>query len=93
MRIDKHGRFLGRDSIAFKYQFLQRPVVNEYAEFLWNMLLSLSPQQEREQHDYQLILTHDIDKIFYRGTKYIALLGDILRRRDWARMKKRFIYF
>ena len=92
MRIDKHGRFLGRDSIAFKYQFLQRPVVNEYAEFLWNMLLSLSPQQEREQHDYQLIFTHDIDKIFYRGTKYIALLGDILKRRDWARMKKRLNY-
>ena len=40
---DKHGRFPGKESFAFKNNILHRPVVNEYVEMLWNMLISLNP--------------------------------------------------
>ncbi len=89
---DMHGRFRGRDSIAFQNHFLHRPVVNEYAEFLWNMLKTCCSKLERRGRKYQLVLTHDVDKIFYRRTKYIALLGDVLKRRDWRRAMKRLSY-
>ena len=32
---DKHGRFASSYSISTKFNFLHRPVVNEYAEMLW----------------------------------------------------------
>jgi len=32
---DEFGRFPDEESIAFKYQFFDRPIVYEYVEFIW----------------------------------------------------------
>jgi len=58
---DHHQRFLATSSVALQFKFLDRPVVNEYAEFLWNTLKALGYKKERVAKGAEFIPTHDID--------------------------------
>jgi len=58
---DTHDRFPASESIAFKYDFLHRPIVNEYIEMLWNMMSDLGILIQRKERRFQIIPTHDID--------------------------------
>ena len=78
---DKHQRFSGEESIAFKNNFLHRPVVNEYAEMLWNMLVRLDYKGERKERKFELCLTHDVDAVSLVSFKSLA--GDVLKRKDF----------
>ncbi len=78
---DLHNRFPGSESIAVKYGFIERPVVNEYAEMVKNMFLTLGLSEEFfRARKFELIPTHDIDKMRYMGLK--SLIGDLVKRRD-----------
>jgi hypothetical protein len=82
---DKLNRFSGRSSVAFKKNFLHRPVVNEYVEFLWNLLDYLNIDQQRKQRKFEPYLTHDVDFILKWYSIYTflhALAGDLLTRRS-----------
>ncbi len=61
---DKFGRFPEEQSLAVRMGFEQRPIVNEYVEMLWNMLISLGFEQRRKSLTYTLKITHDVD--FYK---------------------------
>lgn len=79
---DKHGRFPFTESLAYKNNFLHRPVVNEYIEMLWNMLVSIGYGGYRKEREYKLILTHDVDHVsFPRSLK--SIVGDIIKRWDF----------
>ena len=58
---DKHERFPATGSLAYQFDYLDRPVVNEYVEMLWNMLQFQGIQQERKQREFKIIPTHDVD--------------------------------
>jgi len=64
---DQHDRFPARASIAFREGFLNRPVVDEYADLLWRTVLRTVGLIKRirpwGEHDYAFCLTHDIDRI------------------------------
>jgi len=82
---DIHNRFPGTASLAYKYNYLDRPIVNEYVEMLCNMLKYLGYNQKRKEKKYELILTHDVDNIFkWKSfglfTRNIA--GDIIKRKN-----------
>jgi hypothetical protein len=82
---DKHNRFPAFASLAFKNNFLHRPVVNEYVEMIWNMLKVLEPSLKSKKRNSQLILTHDVDFPFkYNswsdGLREIA--GDLIKRKS-----------
>ena len=62
---DIHNRFPASESLAFKNNFIDRPVVNEYVEMLWNMLKHLGHKQERKKRNFEIILTHDVDNLHY----------------------------
>ena len=82
---DIHKRFPANASIAYKYKFLQRPVVNEYVEMLWNMLKFLGYSQKRKVRKFEFIVSHDVDELkFWKNKKQLLriILGDILKRRD-----------
>lgn len=75
---DAHSRFPGESSLAYKFNFLKRPVVNEYVEFLWNMMLKLGIDESlRKSGQYELIPTHDVDKVYY-NYQFEKIIGDIL---------------
>ena len=61
---DHHERFQGLSSTAHREGFLQRPLINEYAEILWALMNRLWPGLERKPRDFSMFLTHDIDSPF-----------------------------
>ena len=83
---DNHNRFSAFDSLAYKHGFLERPIINEYVEMLWNMLKDIGISQEREYKNYKLYLTHDIDNPLKYGTfnKVLRSIGsNVLKNRDF----------
>jgi len=93
---DKHDRFPGKESVAYKFSFLQRPVVNEYIEMLWNMLVQLGNEQKRKKRTFTPYITHDIDYIL----KWISvrsflrsLIGDVYLRRNFKLLFKNVLKY
>lgn len=58
---DSHGRFPATASIAFGESFLDRPLVDEYAEILWAALRQVWPQLQRKAHSPRMLVSHDVD--------------------------------
>jgi hypothetical protein len=87
---DEHKRFPGKESIAHKHNFLQRPVVNEYTEMLWNMLKRSGYKGERKQRNFELVLTHDVDALTY--VSYRSIMGDVLKRKNLKLAREHFKY-
>lgn len=79
---DKHDRFQAKDSIAFKLGFLDRPIVNEYVEFLWKLLLKLGFKGKRKEYKYNVIPTHDIDYIDFQEKSLKRFAKDIVQKRS-----------
>lgn len=82
---DKHDRFPSEHSLLQRFNLHQRPIVNEYLEMLWNMLVSLGYDGKRKNREYKVKVTHDIDWYYkYRNfNKYLrALGGDIVKRKN-----------
>ena len=82
---DLHNRFPACESLAYRNNFLDRPVVNEYIEMIWNMLKYLGCKQKRKEKKYELVLTHDVDNIFKWknfGLFVRNIAGDIIKRKN-----------
>jgi hypothetical protein len=60
---DEHGRFPGRESLAYRAGFIDCPVVDEYARLLrtWARQVGIAVSQPRRR--FSVLLTHDIDTI------------------------------
>ena len=82
---DELGRFDGRKSVAFRNNFLIRPVVNEYIELLWHILKSIDSRLERNQKQFEVNISHDVD-IPYRYPSLLKkikqLIGDLIKRKN-----------
>jgi hypothetical protein len=84
-RRDEHNRFPHTASLAYKYNFLNRPIVNEYIEFLWNMFVELDYNGKRKERQFSMLLTHDVDEILrYPNIKklFTGMVGDIIFRKS-----------
>lgn len=84
---DKHGRFPPEETLAYRHGFLDRPLVDEYAELFWACMEDLSPGLVRGPQSSQVILTHDIDhplsvSVRPRLLALRAVGGDLLVRRS-----------
>jgi hypothetical protein len=81
---DIHGRFPGTASVAFRQNFLERPIVDEYALILQKWLQTLCPGWEPRSHRFSIKLSHDIDTVypFSNLNEFIRSVGgDFLKRR------------
>jgi hypothetical protein len=82
---DKYNRFPAYASLAYKNNFLDRPVVNEYVEMLWNILKFLGCNQKRKKREYELVLTHDVD-VAYKYSNVVSggreIIGDLIKRKN-----------
>jgi len=77
---DIYGRFESKNSIAVKYDFIDFPIVDEYALILQNYLKEFFPDGNFTIPECKIIPTHDIDEILrFTGLKKIfrTILGDI----------------
>jgi hypothetical protein len=82
---DLHGRAKAANSIAFKWDFLHRPVVDEYVDLLWNCLRHLGYEGDRKTGEFEFVHTHDVDEIEkWKGTGTLArtIAGDVVKRKS-----------
>ena len=82
---DEHNRFPHEASLAYQHNFLHRPIVNEYIEFLWNMLVKIGYNKKRIERESSILLTHDIDEVLRYPTPTTlikGLVGDIVYRKN-----------
>ena len=93
---DKHDRFSAYESLAYKNNFLDRPIVNEYIEMLKNMLFELGLNQKTKSKKYQVCLTHDVDFIYKWDSigKFLRhLIGDIVLRKSIRDFFSSIVYY
>lgn len=80
-KLDSFNRFPFSESLAFKNNFLHRPIVNEYTELLWSLLKKAGSNQIPKRQGFKIIPTHDIDSIKF-PCSLKSLAGDILKRKN-----------
>ena len=91
---DNHDRFPSRASVAFKANFLNRPIVDEYVEILWACLSKLWPDLERKHYQPKTFITCDVDQPYDCTVETFSKLikvcaGDLIKRRSLTEMLKR----
>lgn len=90
---DEYGRFPHTASLAHKENFLQSPLVNNWAEELKKTLRMLFPSLKMPANDFRFIPTYDIDIAFSFRNKGIkrstgGFLKNVLKG-EWTMLKKR----
>lgn len=91
---DKYQRFSYKSSLTHHADFLDRPVVNEYAEVLWAALKSLWPRLERKRRKFHVVPTHDVDYPFAVYNQPLPLVlrkcvADVVRGRGFGVASRR----
>lgn len=77
---DDHGRFVATESIAFKYGFLEKPVVDIWAYKFLETLKVKFPDYEHTTRKYKYISTIDVDNAFaYKYKSFIRTIGGFLK--------------
>lgn len=79
--LDIYGRFLGKESFAYKKRVIEKPVVDILVSRLSK---DLQLTYKREHTGNTVFLTHDIDFLgmFNNSRFYKSLCGDIIKRKD-----------
>ena len=83
--LDNHGRFPAAASHAYKHNYLERPVVDEWLHVLGQVISKTWPGIELKQHTFSMKVSHDVDTPSRYGfTSVKGLLrvmgGDVLKR-------------
>lgn len=91
---DIHGRFKPENSAAFKYGFLQKPIINNWCAALKNIIQKLRPDIEFEKRSFVFTPTFDIDNAWaYRHKGFYRTIGASLKdllNGDLANIRHRF---
>jgi len=94
-KLDEFERYNFVESVAYKGNFLQRPLANEYLEILWNLLSQTFPDLQRKKRNYHTELSHDVDwplSVNCSFIKFIQNVGaDLIYRKSPATAVKRII--
>lgn len=85
--LDNHQRFPATSSHAYKYGYLERPIVDEWLDILGQVIERLWPQLKLKQHTFSMKVSHDVDapsRYAFSTTKSFikGMAGDVLKRKD-----------
>jgi hypothetical protein len=77
---DVHERFTAEQSIAFKYRFLEKPLVDIWAYKLLEILQERFPDYEYSSRAYQYISTIDVDNAYaYKYKSLVRTFGGFIK--------------
>lgn len=89
---ERFNRFPASKSLAFKNDFLHRPIVNEHIDLIWSFIESFNLEYKRKKwwgdKKFAACLTHDIDAaVKFKSIKNIIkpCVSSILRYKDVKR--------
>jgi hypothetical protein len=85
--LDNHQRFPAVNSHAYKHNYLERPVVDEWLHILGQVIQRVWPGLELKQHEFSMKVSHDVDSpslYAFKSWKTIIrmMAGHLLKRRD-----------
>jgi hypothetical protein len=85
--LDGHERFPATSSHAFKYGYLDRPIVDQWLDILGQVIQRQWPKIELKRHEFHIQVTHDVDEpSLYAFKPWITvcrmMAGHIFKRRD-----------
>lgn len=76
---DKHGRFSASQSLAYKYGFLEKPLIDIWAYKLLAVLKERFPEYSYKKREYKYISTIDVDNAFaYKNKTIVRRIGGFL---------------
>jgi len=86
--LDRHQRFPAVNSHAYKHNYLERPIVDEWLYILGQVMQRVWSELELKQHEYSMKVSHDVDapsRYGFRSAKAMlrGMLGDLLIRKDF----------
>ncbi len=91
---DGHGRFPAVESLAFKENFLHRPVVDLWLLFLKDVLHEAFPDLVFKVHEFSFVPTIDVDIAFaHKARELSRIFGGMLKmllKKDFSSVKERF---
>ena len=77
---DEHGRFEADQSLAYQSEFLQKPLVNIWAEKIKDVLQIKYPELIFPERKYEYLSTIDIDNAYaYKGKGFMRTTGALMR--------------
>lgn len=85
---DRDQRFPGVKSTAHRLGFLDRPIVDELSETIWNLLTALQYSGTRKTLQHEILVTCDVDHPFdpsvrNLGTYLKTVAADLLKRKNF----------
>ena len=88
---DHYERFNAEQSIAYKFQFLEKPIVDIWAKNMSVVLLEKFPNFEFPERTFKYISTIDIDNAFaYKHKSFIRSIGGLIN--DFFRLNLRVFW-
>src|ERR1035437_426566 len=91
---DIHGRFPASESLALRYGFLQKPVINIWAARIAQLLQERFPELKFSKRHFNMIPTIDIDAAYSIKNKgFVRMMGGLIKSlysKDNEGVKKRF---
>ncbi|MBP6230215.1 MAG: polysaccharide deacetylase family protein [Paludibacteraceae bacterium] len=91
--LDEHGRFKFENSIAYKHDFLDIPLVDQWAEMLDKMLNAAFPMYTiRAKSRFRFCPSIDIDHVYKYKSKFISINVIRLAQKLLAGKKAEFKY-
>ncbi len=85
--LDNHQRFPAINSHAYKNNYLERPIVDEWLHILGQVIQRVWPDIQLTQHQFSMKVSHDVDSPLLYGFKswkqIIRMMGGhLLKRHD-----------
>ncbi len=77
---DEHGRFKAADSLAYKNNFLQKPIINIWIAHFKIALRNKFPALQIKSSTFKTIVTYDIDVAYkFKGRNFIRNIGSTIK--------------
>lgn len=85
--LDEHGRFPAISSHAFKFGYLERPIIDEWLDILGQVISRQWPQLKLKQHQPRTLVSCDVDSPYLCYSKSFkttirVMVGDLLKRKS-----------
>ncbi len=86
--LDNHQRFSATASHAYKHDYLERPIVDEWLSILGQVMQRVWPQLRLKQHKFSIKVSHDVDSPSLYAFKPWSTIGRMMaghlfKRRDF----------
>lgn len=89
---EMYNRFPGKESVAYKHNFVNRPVVNEDIELIWSWIRDFKLGYSRKKwwhgSEFAVCISHDVDMIRkYRTIRNIVRSTlELLKKKQYKKM-------